>query len=504
MNSGPDRDAQPVSGINLALGTAFNAQAVTGINSALGEVVGASADALTAAPSSQSAPAPAVVLPATPEEEKEDSVNLDRVEAMSHGKLQKLADEVSETMPFIATSPENAQRRAARFIISVCEAVVYLQQRDIVSWDEAACKHYQRTAQTEWDNKDDNVNATLPSTSALSMMGNMKLGVTQDDWPPCADTAPQSKFQFVWTHFPCAKGPDYASYPLRQLYEPTEQTLDRFQKDVEVQIGFTMDVMIAARDEVSKLEPARGDYVAMVFNPVGAGAFVDALSSEEQTLCLGRIMRAMIGALEKRAPKKCVLFVSGGQMDGNGVLSWTNKQGNAASVAVEPEVRDCLVAGSFDCLALAQKLAGSGLFCHVGVTMAADKQRIGNAWLSCHFSRVTQQLQFSAWNASDENNTRRSSLVPWVLKANAPRFKWYKINPAAVQRVKDTQSAAEKFLGQPDSCSYNQMINGFKELLDGDLKLLKANSMKIRVPELRRGIETAMVGDLQEHPGVAS
>eukprot|EP00930_Biecheleria_cincta_P025109 TRINITY_DN1790_c0_g2_i1.p1 TRINITY_DN1790_c0_g2~~TRINITY_DN1790_c0_g2_i1.p1 ORF type:complete len:451 (+),score=71.36 TRINITY_DN1790_c0_g2_i1:29-1381(+) len=426
-------------------------------------------------------------------------VGLDHVGATEHDMLQKLADELSETMPFVPTVPHNAQQRAARIIMNVCEAMLDLHQDKKNRWEEVACKHYQRAAKTEWDKAEGSMSAILPSTSGLSMMGNMKLKLTRDDWPPYAEAASQPRFQFVWTHFPEAKGRWYSSHDdkqpnPRQLYTPVQETLDRFEEDIEVQIGFTMDIMIAARDEVATNATAKGNYVAMVFNPVGAGAFVDALSSEEQTLCLERIMRAMVAALTKRASQKCVLFVSG-QMGSDGKLKWTNKMGNVALVEVVPEVRECLVAGSFDCLALAQKLASSRLFCHVGLAMAADKHRIGNAWLSIRRNR-DKQLEFAAWNASDENNTRRSSLMPWVLQANAPRFDWRRITPAAVVSLTVTLHAAEQFLCRPHENSYVEMMSSFSKLLADDLAFFFHDSMKIAVPRLQFGTGTGMVRDL--------
>ena len=413
---------------------------------------------------------------------------------LAPGNLLELTREVSAAMPFIPTGQENTQRRAARFITNLCEAMLDLQQNRIDGWVAADVKHYQRCADTGWDKAVGNVKAFLPSTSALSMMGNMKLGVTRDDWPPILDATLQQKFQFVWTHFPCAKGPGYSSDKPRQLYEPRERTLDRFQSDMEVQVGFTMDVMIAARDAVARLRPARRGYVAMVFNPVGAGAFVDRLSPEEQTLCMERIMRAILRALRKRVSKACILFVSGGQMDGNGNWTWTNKMNNTVSIEVFAEVRDVLFAGSFDCLALSQELARRKQFCHVGVTMAADKHRIGNAWLRHHWNRSTDRLEFSVSNAADENNTRRSSLLPWVLKVNAPWLEWNKVD---IRRLLHVRESAENCLSRPGRSNYNWMMRGFSAFFSNCfLPLLQANQhMSIKVTELRPGVETVMVCD---------
>jgi hypothetical protein len=410
------------------------------------------------------------------------------------GNLLELTRAVSAMMPFIPTLPENTQRRAARFITNLCEAMLDLQQNRIDGWAAAGVKHYQRCADTGWDRERGNVKACLPSTSALSMMGNMKLGVARDDWPPILDAITQRQFQFVWTHFPCAKGPVYSSDKPRRLYEPREVTLERFQGDMEVQVGFTMDVMIAARDAAARLRSARGGYVAMVFNPVGAGAFVDRLSPEEQTLCMERIMRAILGGLRKRVSKACILFVSGGEMDCKGNWSWTNKMGNSVSVKVSAELRDVLFAGFFDCLSLSQELSRRKQFLHVAVTMAADKHRIGNAWLSHHWNRVTSRLEFSASNAADENNTRRSSLLPWVLKVNAPWLEW---NNVDIRRVRCVRELAENFLSRPGRSDYNCMMSGFHTFYtDCYLPLLRANQSKsINVTELRQGIETVMVGD---------
>ena len=405
--------------------------------------------------------------------------------------LREIVCEVSATMPFIPTDQENIHKRAARFITNLCEAMLDLQQNKINGWGAAYVKHYQRCASTDWDKGNGNVKAILPSTSALSMMGNMQLGVTQNDWPPVLDAKSQHKFQFVWNHFPCAKGPGYSSDKPRQLYAPRERTLNRFQKDMEVQVGFTMDVMITARDRVARMRPSKQGYVAMVFNQVGAGAFVDRLSPEEQILCMERIMKAMMSALRKRVFRACFLFVSGGQMDCNGNWLWTNKMGNSVSVEVVPEVTGFLFAGSFDCLALAQKLASLEQFCHVGVTMAADKHRIGNGWLSHHWNRSSNLIELSVLSAADENNTRRSSLLPWVLKVNAPWLQWSKVDIFA---LKQTKEAAESFLSQPGRSDYNRMMRGFTRIS----KNLKANFMRIQVPELQ-GIETVVVEEATDH-----
>jgi hypothetical protein len=396
------------------------------------------------------------------------------------------AHQVCATIPFIPTNPENSQCRAARFIINLCEAIVDLQKDTMTGWNAANVQHYQRHTSMEWDTRK-NVDCILPSTSALSMIGNLKLGISQDDWPPASRCIEQQNFQFVWTHFPCAKGCDYSSHIPRQLYTPRDQTLSRYQKHMEVQIGFTMDVMIAVRDEVAKLRPAKQGYVATIFSQVGAGAFVDKLVPEEQSLCMVRIMRALIGALTTRKRKQCILYVSGGHMDANGNWSWVNKMGNAASIEVPTSVRDCFVAGSFDCLALARGLGRHKAFSHVGVAMAGDKNKIGNAWLSHHWNKMTCRTEFCAWNASDENNTRRSSVLPWVLKVNAPKLAWKTIDTVAVHK---TKLAAETFLCQTSSSNYTMMMDMFH----GVFKLLQvARKDRKRVPEL--GLLTEIISE---------
>ena len=387
------------------------------------------------------------------------------------------------TIPFIPTHPGNSQCRAARFIISLCEAIVDLQKDPMTAWTAANVKHYQRLSITHWDLRQ-NGDCILPSTSALSMLGNLKLGISQDDWPPISQGVEQQNFQFVWTHFPCAKGCDYASFKPRQLYKPRDQTLSRYQDDMEVQIGFTMDVMIAVRDEVAKLRPSKKSYVATIFSQVGAGAFVDKLEPEEQSLCMVRIMRAIIGALTTRKRKQCILYVSGGHMDASGTWSWVNKMGTGASIEVPTSLRDHFFAGSFDCLTLAQELSKHKAFSHVGVAMAGDKNKIGNAWLSHHWNKKTRRTEFCAWNASDENNTRRSSVLPCVLRVNAQQFAWELI-PAI--DVDQTKLAAETFLSQRSASNYTVMMNMFQFVF---AHLQVAQRSRKSVPELGVSTET--------------
>lgn len=289
----------------------------------------------------------------------------------------------------------------------------------------------------------------------------MALEVTQDDWPPSPPgrgSKDPRPFQFVWTHFPAAKSHNYATRTASRthLQTPMSDTLARFREDMAVQVGFTMDVMLNCG--------SRGR-VAMVFNPVGAGAFVDRLPGEQQSRCLEVILYAILGEFQKRISHPCVLFLSGA-VNKPGTVTWRNKLGREATVDVPRELKDRLFIGAFDCLSLAQRLATEDPRVSVCVTMAADKHRIGNAFLSIREDRMQRgRWQFSAQNAADENNTRRSSLLPSVLHINAPHFDWQRLTEAEYGDAHAAARVAEQYLAAPSEDKYSVMMGVYQRLL---------------------------------------
>jgi len=197
----------------------------------------------------------------------------------------------------------------------------------------------------------------------------------------------------------------------------------------------------------------------MIFNPVGAGAFVDTLPNNEQRVCLIAIMTAMLTAFSKRSHHPCLLLVSGCVRDGK--FCWENKCGTEAVVDIPDHLKDRLVVGGFDCLSLAQSLADSKLFNSVSVTMAADKHRVGNAWRSIRQHYRTGKYEFSARNASDENNTRRSSLVSSVLCINSPHFDWKRLTREDIDFVLQTQQHADEYIKTGKHEDYSKMMQSF-------------------------------------------
>jgi len=390
--------------------------------------------------------------------------------------LRRIVSYVSSHSPFIPTGEGNAGMRAARTVAAVGGAVLELV------FDESGCtdrrvSHFQREAVTEWDRAGGNMSETLPATSCLCMWGTMALGMSLTDWPPPPANTGRSPIQFLWIHYPAAKGPHYAELAVTgwtRLFDPVEDTLRRLQHDMSVQIGFTMDVMLQAA--------VRGGRVAMVFNSVGAGAFVARLSGEQQVLCLARIMEALLGELVKRLDLPCDLFVTGSAPPWRpGMLVWRNRLGFDAMVSIPPEAADRVYVGDFDCLTMAQELANSGHFENVGLTMAADRHRIGNGYLSVRYGWNSGVLEFGARNASDENNSRRSSLLPDILFINYPTFDWHMHDPRAVLEMVDI---AERYLATPSDDLYHAMMTRFGWQRRHGILWAAHRSIRLTVPQI--------------------
>jgi len=368
--------------------------------------------------------------------------------------LQELVDSVSERSPFVPTDPSNAEQRAARVVEAVGQAVLHLYHQRCT---KTHVRHFNRLPATQWDKALDNCSprATLPSTSAVAMLGTMALGVTREDWPP-SEGCNNRPFWYVWTHFPAAKSQHYSSARFA-LQQPLDETLERFQADMAVQVGFTMDVILDTAEDHSAP-------VAMVFNPVGAGAFVDHLPISHQAMCLDAILSAIIGEFTRRTRRReCFLFLSG-SMPHKGVVEWTNKCGAVAMKDVPDELEGRLFVGEFDCLSLAQALADRREFASVGVTMAADKNGLGNAYLTLRMGMRGPEL--AAWNAADENNSRRSNLLPWILRINSPHFDWTKLSDTEVSGALRTLKEARKYLDEPCREVYRRMMFFFQRLLE--------------------------------------
>eukprot|EP00415_Alexandrium_ostenfeldii_P003659 UN3659 len=108
--------------------------------------------------------------------------------------------------------------------------------------------------------------------------------------------------------------------------------------------------------------------------------------------------------------------------------------------------------------------------------MAADKHRIGNIFLAIREDH-SGIWSLAAQNAADENNTRRSSLLPWVLIMSAPRFDWTRLPQEDVREAETATVAAEDYLSMPSKLCYDQMIGLYRRMLARGA-LAKANDRR--------------------------
>lgn len=230
--------------------------------------------------------------------------------------------------------------------------------------------------------------------------------------------------RYAWSAFPRAN--NARKWRWRAAADRRREYVDKY----------TALAALTAQTMMATAHPSGAGPVACVFNAVGGGAFLRNCKYEVEIAQLLPLM-LIVGWCRARArspaPGHPTALLLVGMGDAHSVLAGARIANLASWLGpdrgyVESWLRGCRLPAGVHCLdgdmitaALDWKRANPGWEC--GVSMAADEASLGNMYLSLQQNRGGALRDYDPWNgarrASDENNTRRTTLMEVAIVFNA-------------------------------------------------------------------------------------